>query len=168
MEPRTITVRVCHVREGRPRRSCVERTIQANLLHRGRDQVPWDMVCCSTCPSITHLISSCRDTVHSVGLVERHMPFSGANNAIVYTRHALSLDERRVKFRPFFCACGGNGKGGKDTGASGHNRDDSKNTLQIEVRDYETQVNFRRPQTNVEEVFFAGTHSGTFQSTHVQ
>jgi len=98
------------------------------------------------------------------------MPFSGTNNAILYTRHALSLDERRVKFRPFFCRK--DGKGGRDTRASGHNRDDSENTLhtiQAEVRDYETQVNSRnRSQTNVKEVFFAGAHSGTFQSTHVQ
>jgi len=100
------------------------------------------------------------------------MPFSGMNNAIVYTRHALSLDERRVKFRPFFCNCGVNEKGGGDTRASGHNRDNSENTLhtiRAEVCDYETQVNSRnRSQTNVKEVFFAGAHSGTFQSTHVQ
>ncbi|KAI0029496.1 hypothetical protein K488DRAFT_56207 [Vararia minispora EC-137] len=39
------------------------------------------------------------DTVDSVGLIPRHLPFTQANNAIRYFRHALSLDERRAKFR---------------------------------------------------------------------
>jgi len=132
------------------------------------------MVCRSTCPSITHLISSCRDTVHSVGLIEKHMPFTGTNNAILYTRHALSLDERRVKFRPFFW---NSRDGGGDAAALGHSKEDSEDTLDttegeespVEVRDYEARVNSENgSETNVKEVFFAGAHCGTSRSIHVQ
>jgi uncharacterized protein (DUF2235 family) len=41
------------------------------------------------------------DTVASVGIVGgRTLPFVGANNTIKWFRQALSLDERRAKFRP--------------------------------------------------------------------
>ncbi|KLO20100.1 hypothetical protein SCHPADRAFT_817269 [Schizopora paradoxa] len=42
------------------------------------------------------------DTVCSVGLTNKELPFVGANSAIRVFRHALSLDERRVKFMPNF------------------------------------------------------------------
>lgn len=41
----------------------------------------------------------CRDTVCSVGLIPRRLPFVSSNTAIRYFRHALSLDERRAKFK---------------------------------------------------------------------
>ena len=37
-----------------------------------------------------------RDTVNSVGVIPRTLPFTKANDSIRYFRHALSLDERRV------------------------------------------------------------------------
>ncbi|KDQ18883.1 hypothetical protein BOTBODRAFT_153759 [Botryobasidium botryosum FD-172 SS1] len=41
------------------------------------------------------------DTVSSVGLLyPRNLPFTTSNKSIVYFRHALSLDERRAKFKP--------------------------------------------------------------------
>lgn len=40
-----------------------------------------------------------RDTVCSVGLIPRRLPFVASNTAIRYFRHALSLDERRAKFK---------------------------------------------------------------------
>ena len=40
-----------------------------------------------------------RDTVCSVGLIPRRLPFVSSNTAIRYFRHAVSLDERRAKFR---------------------------------------------------------------------
>ncbi|KAI5998207.1 hypothetical protein EDD15DRAFT_2409048 [Pisolithus albus] len=43
------------------------------------------------------------DTVNSVGIVPRRLPFTRANNKIRYFRHALSLDEHRVRFIPSFC-----------------------------------------------------------------
>jgi uncharacterized protein (DUF2235 family) len=41
---------------------------------------------------------TCRDTVSSVGLVPRTLPFTSSNTAIRYFRHAISLDEHRAKF----------------------------------------------------------------------
>ena len=102
------------------------------------------------------------------------MPFTGTNNAILHTRHALSLDERRVKFRPFFWK---GRDGGRDAGALGHNKDDSEGTLDtsedeessVEAIDYEARVNSENgSETDVKEVFFAGAHCGTFRSIHVQ
>jgi len=43
------------------------------------------------------------DTVASVGIVTRYLPFVHENSGIRYLRHALALDERRVKFLPQFC-----------------------------------------------------------------
>jgi uncharacterized protein (DUF2235 family) len=40
------------------------------------------------------------DTVASVGLVPRYLPFAHTNNAIRFFRHAVALDEHRVKFMP--------------------------------------------------------------------
>lgn len=37
-----------------------------------------------------------RDTVSSVGVIPRRLPFTKANDNIRYFRHALSLDEHRV------------------------------------------------------------------------
>ncbi|KAH0837783.1 hypothetical protein J3R83DRAFT_5963 [Lanmaoa asiatica] len=39
------------------------------------------------------------DTVSSVGVIPRRLPFTKANDNIRYFRHALSLDERRVRFK---------------------------------------------------------------------
>ncbi|KZT41775.1 hypothetical protein SISSUDRAFT_1042273 [Sistotremastrum suecicum HHB10207 ss-3] len=40
------------------------------------------------------------DTVASVGIIPRELPFTDGNRAIRVFRHALSLDERRVRFQP--------------------------------------------------------------------
>ncbi|KAG9018129.1 hypothetical protein FRB90_012150 [Tulasnella sp. 427] len=40
------------------------------------------------------------DTVSSVGIKGRHLPFTSSNTIIRSFRHALSLDERRAKFQP--------------------------------------------------------------------
>ncbi|KAJ7601159.1 hypothetical protein C8J56DRAFT_1038764 [Mycena floridula] len=40
------------------------------------------------------------DTVCSVGVVGKCLPFTSSNNAIKTFRHALALDERRTRFRP--------------------------------------------------------------------
>ena len=39
------------------------------------------------------------DTVCSVGLVSRRLPFTTSNTAVKTFRHAVSLDERRAKFK---------------------------------------------------------------------
>jgi hypothetical protein len=44
----------------------------------------------------TNCANNVRDTVNSVGLIPRRLPFTQIDNNIKYFRHALSLDERRV------------------------------------------------------------------------
>ncbi|KAJ2924622.1 hypothetical protein H1R20_g12476, partial [Candolleomyces eurysporus] len=39
------------------------------------------------------------DTVNSVGIIPRRLPFSTSNNIVRTVRHAISLDERRAKFK---------------------------------------------------------------------
>lgn len=41
----------------------------------------------------------CRDTVDSVGLLPKRLPFTTSNNIVRTFRHAVSLDERRAKFK---------------------------------------------------------------------
>ena len=51
------------------------------------------------------LVLSCellRDTVASVGFTYKELPFVNTNTAFRVFRHALSLDERRAKFKPNF------------------------------------------------------------------
>lgn len=40
-----------------------------------------------------------RDTVSSVGIIPRHLPFTTSNTVVRVFRHAISLDERRAKFK---------------------------------------------------------------------
>lgn len=40
------------------------------------------------------------DTVDSVGLIPRRLPFTASNTIVRTFRHAISLDERRAKFKP--------------------------------------------------------------------
>ncbi|KAJ7704774.1 hypothetical protein B0H17DRAFT_1038540 [Mycena rosella] len=40
------------------------------------------------------------DTVNSVGLIPRRLPFTTSNTIVRTFRHAVSLDERRAKFKP--------------------------------------------------------------------
>ncbi|KIK67875.1 hypothetical protein GYMLUDRAFT_36672 [Collybiopsis luxurians FD-317 M1] len=41
------------------------------------------------------------DSVESVGLISKRLPFTTTNNIVRTFRHALSLDERRAKFKPY-------------------------------------------------------------------
>ena len=45
------------------------------------------------------MFSLFRDTVSSVGLVPRRLPFTTSNTVVHTFRHAVSLDERRAKFK---------------------------------------------------------------------
>ncbi|KAG8870724.1 hypothetical protein FRB97_009426, partial [Tulasnella sp. 331] len=40
------------------------------------------------------------DTVASVGVLSKHLPFAASNHHIKTFRHAMALDEHRVKFKP--------------------------------------------------------------------
>lgn len=73
-------------------------------------------------------------------------------------RHALALDERRVKFLPEY-VCGGNAL--NESFASyrpnGEATANDQNTVDADVRKKETLNPFAVPHTK--EVWFAGTHS---------
>lgn len=109
------------------------------------------------------------DTVQSVGMIPKHLPFSGYNNAVVNFRHALALDEHRVKFMPFFYV----GRKLKhwytkiqafeftDAAGGGIDISDVIGGLwkSAAVSNFEVHMNtMTGPDTNVEEVFFAGAH----------
>lgn len=46
------------------------------------------------------MIYDIRDTVGSVGIIPRRLPFTSSNSHIRHFRHAVSLDERRARFKP--------------------------------------------------------------------
>jgi hypothetical protein len=100
--------------------------------------------------------------VESVGLFSKHLPFSSSNNAITYFRHALALDERRVKFIPSF-------HGGFSEPDKADDRVHKVHKADYKVQKDENRLNnLDATRTDVKEVFFAGAHCGTlpaFQPT---
>ena len=44
-------------------------------------------------------LTSIRDTVNSVGFIPRSLPLTSSNTSVRIFRHALSLDERRARFK---------------------------------------------------------------------
>jgi len=53
-------------------------------------------------PVCAVLILMIRDTVSSVGVIPRRLPFTTSNAHVKYFRHAVALDEHRVRFVPNF------------------------------------------------------------------
>jgi uncharacterized protein (DUF2235 family) len=92
-----------------------------------------------TFPQTVHasLIVLDRDTVSSVGIIrEKSLPGTNEyDQTICYFRHALALDERRVKFLPEYI-CGGDS--------------------------YQTEQGNGKVGPDVKEVWFAGCHSDMF------
>ena len=128
-----------------------------------------------------------RDTVNSVGIIPRRLPFTSSNSSIRTFRHALSLDEHRAKFKAnvyhrsteaekkLGTKAGEMPKAGalvvasqkeaKD-GKSGekhnphHHRHKSFRAYEAEFDKNEANIN----ETDVLEVWFAGCHTGAFHS----
>ena len=129
----------------------------------------WYVICLSIG---SYVMSLFRDTVNAVGLIERSLPFANKNTSILFFRHALSLDERRINFRPSHFTgvsesgngaaempCEEIGEGSGDTVADEKpQRSSSGNMGEIFIDDQETDY---------EEVFFAGAHCGVFRSIRV-
>ncbi|KZS92264.1 hypothetical protein SISNIDRAFT_429507 [Sistotremastrum niveocremeum HHB9708] len=102
------------------------------------------------------------DTVASVGIISRELPFAASNHAIATFRHALSLDERRVKFKANHF----------------HNEPDISDATETKIKENQIggtlnqtqalngkRVNLEevvnrqpRPETDFKEVWFAGCH----------
>jgi hypothetical protein len=57
------------------------------------------LVASSLCKPISFSNFSDRDTVNSVGLIPRRLPFTTSNTIVRTFRHAVALDERRAKFK---------------------------------------------------------------------
>ena len=77
-----------------------------NLLNSRRHSVSmWISILLAFGTSyVSHLLTifislPIRDTVDSVGLVPRNLPFTTSNTLVRTFRHALSLDERRAKYK---------------------------------------------------------------------
>lgn len=109
---------------------------------------------------LTEVVSSTfhRDTVNSVGLVAgKRLPFSSSNYAVRTFRHALSLDERRVKFKANVWNRPKPNEEDLGTGAPKGDEDEDVQVWALEQKSRPKGVDI---PTNVEEVWFAGCHCG--------
>ena len=94
-----------------------------------------------------------RDTVSSIGVVRgKNLPGTVSPDNICYFRHALALDERRVKFLPEY-ARGGTGPNllhpaNPDVDAEGN----GSSVVQSEPQN-------KSAKPHIKEMWFTGTHS---------
>ncbi len=102
-------------------------------------------------------IGQSRDTVASVGLIPRYLPFVSENNGIRHLRHALALDERRIKFLPSYCV-DPRKKKQEIMKKNQIEKDEGCSAAKI----YEDKVNAESQESDVLEVWFAGVHTGEF------
>lgn len=99
------------------------------------------------------------DTVNSVGLIPRRLPFTTSNTIVRTFRHAVALDERRSKFKANHwnrptekeAALGIPGQKPKDS----RPKPVKKHTLRAMERQFSEHDDI---PTNIEEVWFAGCH----------
>lgn len=121
------------------------------------------------------------DTVSSVGLIPRTLPFTASNTSIKTFRHAISLDERRAKFKAnlfnkpqkFEASLGtqpGDMSKSQDPGDSlmgpsmKGTDDGNDNGKQIQSRSEFGRYHHEPCNTDAYEVWFAGCHCGMFPS----
>ncbi|KAF7972140.1 hypothetical protein HWV62_18876 [Athelia sp. TMB] len=113
------------------------------------------------------------DTVSSIGIVRgKSLPGTDSSKDICHFRHALALDERRVKFLPEYCR-GGDGPKGDGTGTSvkldpsvttGPNNSttakaDKEAPLASDDNSHSSTNMKSTSMPHVKEVWFTGTHS---------
>ncbi|KAI0066519.1 hypothetical protein BV25DRAFT_1395427 [Artomyces pyxidatus] len=109
------------------------------------------------------------DTVASVGLFPRHLPFTASNTAIRYFRHALSLDERRAKFKanyfrpspPHICDLGTKPGEMPQSNQKRHphsHHQDHHHTGKVSKRHLERDYENGEKKSDALEVWFAGCH----------
>ena len=112
-----------------------------------------------------------RDTVCSVGIVSRTLPFTASNTSIRHFRHAISLDEHRAKFQASYYLRPEKHQKGTEVGEMPrsnqrhlfyrrmlpHHRNKSKSKMQ-----YAKEYDDGRTVTDAMEVWFAGCHGGNF------
>ncbi|KAK1235171.1 hypothetical protein PQX77_001610 [Marasmius sp. AFHP31] len=114
------------------------------------------------------------DTVNSVGLIPKRLPFTTSNTNVRTFRHAVSLDERRAKFKANLWnrpteneaklglqhkdhshAEGEHCEESEPAGKSGTGHKRPGNSLKAMERRFSS---VRATPTNIEEVWFAGCH----------
>ncbi|KAJ8085202.1 hypothetical protein AAF712_003504 [Marasmius tenuissimus] len=105
------------------------------------------------------------DTVGSVGVIPKRLPFTTSNTHVKYFRHAVALDERRARFKPNLWHHQPRNQGhlglppgampkGKPKRPEPPKKAGSKTIQELE-RQYSGEGDHR---TNIEEVWFAGCH----------
>ncbi|KAL0959550.1 hypothetical protein HGRIS_011264 [Hohenbuehelia grisea] len=95
------------------------------------------------------------DTVSSVGLIPRSLPFANSNKVVKTFRHAIALDERRAKFKANHWTCAH----GERHEAPAKKTKHTVSAKSEEQRKLE-KLYAKDPEalTNVKEVWFAGCH----------
>ena len=117
--------------------------------------------------TVLRLFARRRDTVCSVGLVPRTLPFTASNTSIRFFRHAISLDEHRAKFKAnyYHLRHPDDEKGLKPGVMPGSNQrfphPHRKNHQHHKSkREFEEEYDDGLRETDVREVWFAGCHCG--------
>ncbi|KAJ7140600.1 hypothetical protein C8R44DRAFT_846729 [Mycena epipterygia] len=95
------------------------------------------------------------DTVSSVGIFRgQPLPLTTSADHICHFRHALAIDERRVRFQPEYVHSA--------YSEASENRDDKQATGQLETslrKGADLRPDHSKPTGTMKEVWFAGTHS---------
>jgi len=94
------------------------------------------------------------DTVNSVGLIPHRLPFTTGNSRIRVYRHAVSLDERRAKFKANLSTH----TGGAEEGVQIKKRRGPKPKKKPTLRELEKRWSDPGASTDVLEVWFSGCH----------
>jgi uncharacterized protein (DUF2235 family) len=112
--------------------------------------LPFHQNICLTLPLI--ILSILRDSVNSVGLFPQRLPFTITNSGIRVYRHAISLDERRAKFKVSMSPGIGGEKEGPRIKQSHRDKPKREKTL------WELEHKWSDPcaPTDVLEVWFSG------------
>ncbi len=114
-----------------------------------------------------------RDTVSSVGVIPHTLPFTKSNTAIRVFRHALSLDERRARFKPalYLRSTAADAKLGTQPGdmpksdttwATRSRMGPTGNNQRLFERQFSDDDPDSKGKTDAVEVWFAGCHCGTY------
>jgi hypothetical protein len=100
VQPPTSSFRIQNVHSRRRAWLETVERFQEGLFHRRPHRIHWCLVCQH---AVVDLVSvnayTSRDTVNSVGLIPRRLPFTTSNTIVRTFRHAVALDERRSKFK---------------------------------------------------------------------
>ncbi|KAF8899389.1 hypothetical protein BD779DRAFT_1431850 [Infundibulicybe gibba] len=99
------------------------------------------------------------DTVGSVGVIPKRLPFTTSNTHVKHFRHAIALDERRVRFKPNFWNRPAPGQVHRGTKRGDMPKSRPKPHHEMTMKELERHYSDGGEHlTNVEEVWFAGCH----------